>query len=73
MFPAHQSLATGPAEEIGTYVWTQIADPGAFVMEQKMLRTLGTLREQRGRATEGERRLMTGMTNCPMVPRDPGR
>jgi hypothetical protein len=25
---------------IGTYVWIAIADPGAFVMEQKMLRTI---------------------------------
>jgi len=30
----------------GTYVWTLITDPGAFVMEQKMLRTIRTLAER---------------------------
>ena len=30
----------------GTYVWTLISDPGAFVMEQKMLRTIRTLAER---------------------------
>ena len=29
-----------------TYVWTMLADPGAFVMEQKMLRTVRDLAEQ---------------------------
>lgn len=37
----------------GTYVWIALADPGAFVMEQKMLRTLRRLaeREPRGGST----------------------
>ena len=30
---------------LGTYVWTLISDPGAFVMEQKMLRTIRRLAE----------------------------
>ena len=33
-------------KSIGTYVWTLIADPGAFVMEQKMLRTIRALAER---------------------------
>ena len=36
-------------KSIGTYVWTCIADPGAFVMEQKMLRTIKTLAESNAR------------------------
>jgi hypothetical protein len=30
----------------GTYVWTALADPGAFVMEQKMLRRIRDLAER---------------------------
>ena len=36
-------------KSIGTYVWTLIADPGAFVMEQKMLRTIRRLAESNAR------------------------
>jgi hypothetical protein len=32
-----------------TYVWLALADPGAFVMEQKMLRRIRALAEKRGR------------------------
>jgi hypothetical protein len=32
-------------KSIGTYVWTAVADPGSFVMEQKMLRTIRDLAE----------------------------
>jgi hypothetical protein len=31
---------------VGTFVWTTISDPGAFVMERKMLRTLRDLAER---------------------------
>jgi hypothetical protein len=31
----------------GTYVWTLISDPGAFVMEQKMLRTIRSRAESK--------------------------
>jgi hypothetical protein len=31
-----------------TYVWIAVADPGAFVMERKMLRTIRHLAKQRG-------------------------
>ena len=33
-----------------TYVWLAIADPGAFVMEQKMLRTIRDLSERSPRS-----------------------
>jgi hypothetical protein len=33
-------------KSVGTYVWTLLADPGAFVMEQKMLRTIRDLAER---------------------------
>jgi hypothetical protein len=43
-------------KSIGAYVWTLIADPGAFVMEQKMLRTIRTLAERNAKgAVEDER------------------
>ena len=32
-------------KSIGTFIWSLITDPGAFVMEQKMLRTIRTLAE----------------------------
>ena len=32
---------------LGTYVWIALADPGAFLMEQKMLRTIKRLAETR--------------------------
>jgi hypothetical protein len=32
---------------LGTFIWTVLADPGAFLMEQKMLRTLRRLVEAR--------------------------
>ena len=32
----------------GTYVWLALADPGAFVMEQKMLRRIRDLAEEDG-------------------------
>jgi hypothetical protein len=32
-----------------TYVWLAVADPGAFVMEQKMLRRIRDLAERTGR------------------------
>jgi hypothetical protein len=35
-------------KNIGTTVWTLISDPGAFVMEQKMLRTIRSLAEGQG-------------------------
>jgi hypothetical protein len=34
-------------KSLGTYVWIVLADPGAFVMEQKMLRTIKRLAETR--------------------------
>ena len=34
-------------KSIGTFIWSLISDPGAFVMEQKMLRTIRTLAERR--------------------------
>jgi hypothetical protein len=34
-------------KSLGTYVWIALADPGAFVMEQKMLRTIKRLAEMR--------------------------
>jgi hypothetical protein len=34
----------------GTYVWIALSDPGAFVMEQKMLRRLRGLAQRRGMA-----------------------
>jgi hypothetical protein len=34
-------------KSLGTYVWIALADPGAFVMEQKMLRTIKRLAETR--------------------------
>jgi hypothetical protein len=34
----------------GTYVWLVLADPGAFVMEQKMLRRIRDLAEEDGAA-----------------------
>lgn len=36
-----------------TYVWTALADPGAFVMEQKMLRTIRDLAERKGPVITG--------------------
>lgn len=30
----------------GTFVWTLVSDPGAFIMEQKMLRTIRSLAEE---------------------------
>lgn len=33
-------------KNIGTFVWTLVSDPGAFVMEQKMLRTIRRLAEE---------------------------
>jgi hypothetical protein len=33
---------------VGTYVWIALADPGAFVMEQKMLRTIRDFAERGG-------------------------
>jgi hypothetical protein len=34
-------------KSFGTFVWTLISDPGAFVMERKMLRTIRSLAEPR--------------------------
>jgi hypothetical protein len=34
-------------KHLATYVWIALADPGAFVMEQKMLRTIKRLAETR--------------------------
>jgi hypothetical protein len=34
-----------------TFVWLALADPGAFLMEQKMLRTIRDLAERSARAT----------------------
>src|SRR5688572_3202806 len=34
-------------KSIGTFIWSLISDPGAFVMEQKMLRTIRTLAESK--------------------------
>ena len=34
-------------KSLGTYVWTVLADPGAFVMERKMLLTIRRLAEER--------------------------
>ena len=40
----------------GTFVWTLVSDPGAFVMERKMLRTIRSLAEgQRADAVSGRR------------------
>ena len=38
------------------YVWIALADPGAFVMEQKMLRTIRDLAERGGAVAEPNRR-----------------
>ena len=38
-------------KNVGTWVWTSIADPGAFVMERKMLRTIRTLAEEQRSAS----------------------
>ena len=42
-----QDWPKGPA----TYVWIALADPGAFLMEQKMLRTIRDLAERSARET----------------------
>jgi hypothetical protein len=44
-------------KSIGTYVWTLISDPGAFVMERKMLRTIRTLAESNARTGVEDERL----------------
>jgi hypothetical protein len=54
-------------KSIGVYVWSLIADPGAFVMEQKMLRTIRTLAESNARNRHETR------ASRPMVPGDSGR
>jgi hypothetical protein len=37
--------------DLGTFIWTLVCDPGAFVMERKMLRTIRD-RAEAGRSTE---------------------
>jgi hypothetical protein len=39
----------------GTYVWIALSDPGAFVMEQKMLRRIRDLADTRGAVRRGHR------------------
>jgi hypothetical protein len=46
-------------KSIGTYAWTLISDPGAFVMEQKMLRTIRTLAESSARRGVEDERLVS--------------
>ena len=61
--PSREPMATGfSLGRFGTYVWTVITDPGAFVMEQKMLRTNRDPRGAQHRASLGAgrcRRLIT--------------
>lgn len=46
-------------KSIGTYLWTLISDPGAFVMERKMLRTIRTLAESNARRGVDDERLVS--------------
>jgi len=46
-------------KSIGTYVWTLVSDPGAFVMEQKMLRTIRTLAESNVKGGIDDKRLVS--------------
>ena len=55
-------------KSFGTFVWTLISDPGAFVMERKMLRTIRDLAEgQASRLRSGAKVLV------PTSPRNRGR
>ena len=49
----------GWPKSIGAYVWTLIADPGAFVMEQKMLRTIRALAERNAKEAVEDERLVS--------------
>jgi hypothetical protein len=46
-------------KSIGAYVWSLIADPGAFVMERKMLRTIRTLAERNAKGAVEDERLVS--------------
>jgi hypothetical protein len=40
----------------GTYVWIALSDPGAFLMEQKMLRRIRDLAERAEQSSESSKR-----------------